>query len=65
MKMLMNFNIISVNNLVSAHHVLQVNEGVIDRHNLHAFLEAGPQHEATNTTEAEERVRGEIKYSHL
>lgn len=37
-----------------SHHVLQVNEGVIDGHNLDAFLKASPQDQTANTTEAAE-----------
>lgn len=45
-----------------SHHVLQVNEGVIDGHNLDAFLKTSPQDQTANTTEAvreEEREKGE------
>lgn len=43
-----------------AHHVLQVNEGVVDGHNLDAFLKASPQHEAANTTEAVQRHKDRL-----
>lgn len=37
-----------------SHHVLQVNEWVIDGHNLDAFLKASPQDQTANTTESAE-----------
>lgn len=36
------------------HHVLQVNEGVIDGHNLDALLKASPQDQAANATKSAE-----------
>lgn len=38
----------------SAHHVLQVNEGVVDGYDFDAFLEASPQNQATNAPKAAE-----------
>lgn len=40
-----------------SHHVLQVNEGVVDGHNFDAFLEAGPQDQAANAAKAADRHR--------
>ena len=37
-----------------SYHILQVNEGVIDGHNIDAFLKAGPQDQTANTTETAE-----------
>lgn len=37
-----------------SHHVVQVNEGVIDGHNIDALLKASPQNQTANTTEAAE-----------
>lgn len=38
-----------------SHHVLQVNEGVIDGHDLDALLKASPQDQTANATEAARR----------
>lgn len=35
-----------------SYHVLEVNEGVIDGHNLDAFLKAGSQNQAANAAKA-------------
>ena len=37
---------------VCTHHVLHVDEGVVDGHDLDALLEAGPQDQTADATEA-------------
>jgi hypothetical protein len=53
-----------VEGLKETHHVLQVDEGIVDGNNFDSLLQAGPEDQAANTAKSGQRGKGWIQYRH-